>query len=1107
MSEWIISSSALILIVLLLRRILRGRISLRLQYALWGIVLLRLLIPFTVFESSFSLMNVLDNTSGFKLAQAAEELGSFEDIEFVPDIDVIPAPGSDVTITSSTGTVSGYYGGDSDHHFPTTVMTQTTEKDFQLLERAAKARDVLIPIWLIGAASMLGFFTFCNLRFSRTLIRSRRLIYVPGSIIPVYVSAAVETPCLFGFFRPCIYVTPDCEGDNLTLRHVLAHESTHYRHGDNIWSALRCVALALHWYNPLVWYAAVVSKRDAELSCDEGAINRLGEDERAPYGRTLIGLTCTHGGLGTITLAATTMTGSSKSIKERITLIAKKPRMAFYTLVAVLLIAAVAVLCTFSGSDSGFTDREARKAAKPLADSVAFVNYYELDGRPEILRYEGGPAEADPDVNKQYVRVSYPTKNSLRQVVVEFCMTDEKGQHYDEPFSASSYLSHTFTQIVPCSADTVSEVEIWRRGGEAPIIPATRIEEVKEYIPHFFHGDVLPADFVPDFSANTCGFTVLLTDGSSVTFGLDYVEQNGVYYNVVAPELPQWLTKLLEGDVTTPTKNVSIADDIAHMDADMLSRALDIVHAEIDHYADCGVPIVEAWLTDLELIPTDSMDEDGSGVAMYRVEYRLLPEDIGNVVLAGGMKIEDGWITEWGSPGQPYIMYYMQNGLFAGLSANTHTLSMQESYSGEYSHDSYADMYTAACIEFLDRCEGAFYLVMMQTGGVGIPPYYHLKYERTWTENGWLNADGKKFELSDVTYPRVSISDEPNMLADYTELAFYCNPLVTMGKMEVYTEAGELLRLAVEDVDDLYLLDPGSYYVVFDITVPGRYIAEEDMREETCYTCAFPLDVTPTPLNVFYFTGDTDSLVELYAREIHAKEMFAVEGDYAITDYKLVACDTYAQHVSGNIIIGEMHYAISPVNWDFPDWWAGGGMEEGEGEYEGMWIRHNQFTLLYRGNGWWECTGLATGGAGGWGFIHNHTADEALAITLDFLESGAVDTSLILKYLPLIDFADMDTEDFFTLMDEVENICVGKGIIYGPEEWRTWNYVYPDDQFYRNMYCMKAALNTDGAYSARMQYILNKIRVHDEELFSDCLQHFTPEEQDRLIMLADDDLV
>ena len=71
--------------------------------------------------------------------------------------------------------------------------------------------------------------------------------------------------------------------DKTAQRHVLAHELTHYRHGDHLWSLLRCVAVTLHWYNPLVWLAAALSRRDAELACDEGTLHRLGEEERTAY--------------------------------------------------------------------------------------------------------------------------------------------------------------------------------------------------------------------------------------------------------------------------------------------------------------------------------------------------------------------------------------------------------------------------------------------------------------------------------------------------------------------------------------------------------------------------------------------------------------------------------------------------------------------------------------------------------------------------------------------------------------------------------------------------------------------------------------------------------
>jgi len=91
-----------------------------------------------------------------------------------------------------------------------------------------------------------------------------------------------------------------------------------------------------------------LSRRDSELCCDEATIRRIGENERAEYGRTLIAMTCrerTH-----LLLTATTMTGSAKSIKERILLIAKKPKMTVVTVIAVTVIAIIAAGCAFTGA-------------------------------------------------------------------------------------------------------------------------------------------------------------------------------------------------------------------------------------------------------------------------------------------------------------------------------------------------------------------------------------------------------------------------------------------------------------------------------------------------------------------------------------------------------------------------------------------------------------------------------------------------------------------------------------------------------------------------------------------------------------------------------------
>ena len=341
MTEWIITSSVLVLVVIVLRTVLKGKISLRLQYALWALVLVRLLIPGSLFGSSLSVMNAVGTPSVPSEITVADPPSREE----YPGIQLAPS------ITEALDGEGNAY------------LTEDLEKWEQEKEAAWEeyreehteyitlpVADILRIVWYAGMAVMALWLVVGNLRFYLRLTRSREILkFAPPAL---YVAEGIETPCLFGLFSPSVYVTAEVAADRETLTHVLAHEETHYRHKDHIWALLRCACLVLHWYNPLVWLAAALSRRDSELACDEGAIRRLGEEQRTAYGRTLIGLTCT--GVGGLLRTATTMTGSRKSIKERIVLIAKKPKMKLYTLVAVILIAVIAAGCTFTGQSMDF---------------------------------------------------------------------------------------------------------------------------------------------------------------------------------------------------------------------------------------------------------------------------------------------------------------------------------------------------------------------------------------------------------------------------------------------------------------------------------------------------------------------------------------------------------------------------------------------------------------------------------------------------------------------------------------------------------------------------------------------------------------------------------
>ena len=326
MIAWMVSSSVLILLVIVLRRLLRGRISLRLQYALWLLVLVRLLIPGTVGESAISVQRPLD-TAEARISETP-----------LPDnwAVVVVQPGEEVQTFPDGGTsVSPPVepGSGTSTSPPSTVGTLLQPMGF-----------LLKHLWYAGMAVTGLLLLLSNLTFYRRLRRSRKRIETDASA-KVYVTDAIQSPCLFGVPFPAIYVPAAVAEEPEALGHVLAHELSHRRHGDHIWTALRGICLVLHWYNPLVWWAAALSRRDCELACDEAAVKRLGEAQRAAYGRTLVGLAERRSGL---MRCATSMSGSD--LKERIAALVARPatrRTAAGVLAAAMVVFAV---CTFTGA-------------------------------------------------------------------------------------------------------------------------------------------------------------------------------------------------------------------------------------------------------------------------------------------------------------------------------------------------------------------------------------------------------------------------------------------------------------------------------------------------------------------------------------------------------------------------------------------------------------------------------------------------------------------------------------------------------------------------------------------------------------------------------------
>ena len=419
---WVLSSCVLILAVIAIRATFGKRMNPKLRYALWGLVLLRLLYPGTVLSSPVSVQGVAEQT---------EVVQNFEAVRGVDSIEHM-----------ANGSVEGFDRYALMPERPVTVAEQVTPERFARMETTIRARDMLEPIWIVGIVVTAIAFLISNLRFYHTL-RKRRKPLDADCPLRVYSVENLSSSCLFG---SAIYVAAETAADETRLRHVLAHELSHHRHGDHVWTFLRCVVLALHWYNPLVWWAAALSRQDSELCADAGALKRLGEDERENYGATLIELSARRAPRASLLCTATTMTNGKKSLKERVTMIARRPRMTVAVVIVVVLIAVVAAGCAFTGAtarENEATTETQSEVQAELPSSEPSREWIALTALPEgyaledakrdgCVVHEDGTVTAGQETWSEFLAATEEQRPAFVRIAKNYTLGD--ASHYDPAY-------------------------------------------------------------------------------------------------------------------------------------------------------------------------------------------------------------------------------------------------------------------------------------------------------------------------------------------------------------------------------------------------------------------------------------------------------------------------------------------------------------------------------------------------------------------------------------------------------------------------------------------------------------------------------------------------
>lgn len=303
-----VSACWIVLAVLLLRIILK-KAPKWINCVLWGLVGLRLVMPFS-FESVFSLV------------PSAETISKPVDS---------PRPQIESGVTIIDNQINSYLKG---NYFEGVTRPAGNFVDIT---------TILAVIWVVGIIALLVY----------TLISFLRLKSKIGTAVllrdNIYQSEAVVSPFVLGIIKPKIFLPFNMNEQD--MEHVIAHEQAHLRRKDHLWKPLGFLILTIHWFNPLVWLGYILLCRDIELACDEKVVKELNTEQRADYSEAL--LTCS---VNRKMIAACPVAFGEVGIKDRVKSVLSYKKPAFWIVVFAIIASTVIAICFLTNPKTTIND-------------------------------------------------------------------------------------------------------------------------------------------------------------------------------------------------------------------------------------------------------------------------------------------------------------------------------------------------------------------------------------------------------------------------------------------------------------------------------------------------------------------------------------------------------------------------------------------------------------------------------------------------------------------------------------------------------------------------------------------------------------------------------
>lgn len=687
---------------------------------------------------------------------------------------------------------------------------------------AASPREYLPVFWAVGVVLMLLYALISFLRLKRRVAVTAK--FSDG----VLLCDEIDSPFILGIFRPCIYLPSGF--DEPQLSYVLAHERAHLKRRDHWWKPLGFLLLSVYWFNPVLWLAYVLLCRDIEMACDEKVICELEREERAAYSQTL--LNCSAHRM----LAACPVAFGEVGVKERVKAVLNYKKPAFWIIVTA--VAACIVLALYFLTNPG----KSFKISRAEVEKVTYFNMFIGDD----CQGELNPNQIDEMVDR-FSGVSKANRSSRYEGMTpgyQLCVYLQNGSLiYANGYHANHTNNDTveivfhgkrymvsdpeFAQYLRnvCSGNNVSQAFYLTIGAEG-----VKSIEVKT---QYTSGGCQNADG----SLYRKGEQVWLeplsgrNDLRGVT--VTAIGENGnEIWTAAIPntEDNKGFTRLTQDGWTI--SNLANADGAS-------SRRMTL--EDVRTLAAKGKA-----LTWEDLRPFEGEDV-GSGLFVYRYP------------------INDTFILE------------ARGGSLEEAPMSVLLLAADETDSFRPTVGYSIDIRTEDIDAFVSAQANKVPFLTVTSNGRSVAAHPVILYERTWTEDGWLEADGAPAAAEMMEHPdRIPTVT----LGDDFSVAFG-GGAVRKSSMNVYDEQFTPLRESWYGDTALHWLDPGTYYCVIEVHGPlGRYISSEDAYEESAYSCIFRLRVTENG-TAPYTPEEAHDLVEA--------RLHTFDKDYVLTDAAALA--------------------------------------------------------------------------------------------------------------------------------------------------------------------------------------------------------------------------